>query len=119
MLKVEHGSIYNTNGCIIEQPDIIYDTDSGLMRYGNAEKLRDHYDRIIEKYRKAGMFEMTETTKYAEFDRYFGVLDIEEIKTLFNYFIFGGAAGEKIHTTLSLDAQGLKAEIAKYKDMGY
>ena len=118
-LKVEYGSLYTSSGSILEKPAIIYDIDDGLMKYGEAEKLQRHYDDTIKRYSDNGYYDMVDCLKYAEFDRYDGILDIEEICTLLNYMILCSANGERIHNILNMDEDSLKKEIEKLSSVGY
>jgi len=117
--KVYCGSLYNHRGCIIEQPSFIYDLNGGVMKYGEAEQLKEYYDDTVKKYSEKGFYDIIEDLQYVELDKYNGILSVEEICTLLNYFTLCSANGERIHNILNMDEDSLKKEIEKLSSIGY
>lgn len=56
-LKVEFGSIYNSDGTlIIEEPAIMFNKDAGtLHKYGSYDMVIKSYNHYIDSARKAGL----------------------------------------------------------------
>lgn len=120
MFKVHCGSIYNSNsGCIIECMSVIIDKNASLLKYGNSEGVFDYYNHITSKYREIGLEDMANDLIYVEFDKYSGILTIEEICTFANYMVMCSANGQKLFNMLQMERSQLKAEIKKLSEMGY
>lgn len=118
-LRVEFGTIYTQSGRGIDQIAVILDTDYGsVMKYGDAEKVQSYYGEMIEKYRKTGFEEEAENYMLITFDRYDGVLSIEEICTLVNYMI-QVSANPRLMTILKMPEGELKKEIKKLQEFGF
>lgn len=122
-LVVEYGSIYTkSRDLMIDNLVIIYDKQLGCMlKYGDADRsnIKKYYYDMIKKWQDIGMAEDAENIVMVEFDRYEGVLTIEEICTLANYLIMVSALGEKFHKLLNSDENTLKQEIAKLRELGF
>jgi len=70
-------------------------------------------------YRKGSLEDIADDILYIEFDRYDGVLSIEEICTFMNYILMVSANGEKIMKMLEMEANELKKELARLSEIGF
>lgn len=118
-LEVKYGSIYNDRGCIIETMGIMIDKTSGLMKYGNADKVLEYFEKVNAKFRDDGFDEIANDLMFVKFDKYEGVLSSEEICTFVNYIVETSANGENIVKMLYMESDELKGKLKVYKDMGY
>ena len=120
VFKVKNGSIYNNNGIMIDNMGVIVDKDGGLIKYGDVSKgIKECYTNMVDKYLKCGFDDMANDLVYIEFNRYDGILSIEEICTLCNYMIMCSAVGSKLYKLLTMDKDKIKREIKKLSDLGY
>lgn len=118
-LTVKYGTIY-CNGIGIDNMAVIIDTDGGLLKFGDAERhMRTYYADMTEKYKKSGCGDMCDSLLYIEFDRYKGLLTIEEICTFVNYMRLCSANGERIVKMLNMNAPDIKSELKKLSEIGY
>lgn len=118
-LKVEYGTIYSY-GIGIDNMAVVIDADCGLLKFGDAERnMRSYYNESIEKYKKAGLEDICNNLIYIEFDRYAGVLTIEEICTFVNYMRLCSANGKKILEMFEMDKSELKVRLRELNEMGY
>lgn len=119
-LEVKFGTIFNgKTGIAIDNMAIIVDSDAGMMKYGEYETIEKYYQTLVEKFSQAGHQEYVKGLILISFNRYEGILTIDEICTLINYILLSSANGEQITRLMSLDKDALKAEIAKLKNYGY
>lgn len=119
-LKVQYGTIYTENGIGIDNMAVILDKKAGLMKYGDSEcYLEKYYEEMIEKYKRVGLEDVAADLLLVKFDRYNGILNIEEICTLVNYMILCSANGEYLMKLLNMDEPTLKTEIQKLKEYEY
>lgn len=126
-LEVKFGSIYTTVGKLIMMDNIgiVVHKDSGLVKWGRVEPLegvvtiKEYYLRQLKKYNDAGLTQEAESLSLIEFDRYEGVLSIEEICSLCNYFILACPSYERIMKVLGLDEADLHSEIKDLQAIGY
>ena len=109
IFSVKYGSIYkNSTDCIIETMAFIIDINSSVLKYGDANSgLSDYYLEIIKKYKKI------------EFDRYKGVLTIEEICTFANYIVMCSCNGQDILKMLDMETPELKEKLKLLSEFGY
>lgn len=120
VLEVKYGTIYTKGGLGIDHIGVILDKDTGLLKYGDSTKdLNGYFLNMVNKYRKIGFEEMADNLMYIEFDRYDGILSIEEICTFVNYMIMCSGNGERIMKMLNMDEENLKNEIQKLSEIGY
>lgn len=118
---VEYGSIYNKDHSVMmDNIGLIIDKETGTVyKIGDTERtdIEAYYQNIINKYRESGLSDMADNLIFVAFDRYRGILDIDEICTLVNYFF--NHIGEKLMETLSLDEVALKEKIKHLQDVGF
>jgi hypothetical protein len=120
ILNVQYGTIYTQDGIGIDNMAVIIDKDGGLIKYGDSEKYLDkYYSETISKYKKAGLDDIANDLLYVKFDRYDGVLSIDEICTFVNYMIMCSANGNKIVEILSMPVDEMKNKIEQLKEMDY
>ncbi len=123
VLEVEYGSIYTkSRDVMIDNLVIIYDKQMGcVLKYGDADRsnIKKYYEHMVKKWRDIGMEEDAENIVMVEFDRYDGILSIEEICTLANYLIMVSALGDKFHRLLNSDEDTIKQEIARLQELGF
>lgn len=121
MLRVEYGSICGEYlSGFIDNMCIIVDKDTGsIMKYGDAETsdIKQYYQNMIEKYQKAGFDDMANCLMLIEFDRYDGILSIEEICTIVNYGM--NCHSERFLELFSMNENDLHQRITKLKEYGY
>lgn len=75
------GSIYDMNGCIIENPALLIDKSDGCVHgYGDAGNVNAKFEKMLNAYNKAGMQEMTENLMLLDFsDAYFHDITNEQV----------------------------------------
>lgn len=121
IFRVEYGSIYkNDADCIIENMAFIISRDSSVLKYGDKNTgLYDYYLDISSKYKECGLEDMANNLFYIEFDRYDGVLTVEEICTFANYIVMCSCNGETIYNMLKMNEAELKSKIKTLAGYGY
>jgi hypothetical protein len=98
----------------IDNMAVIIDKD------GDSDEYMDkYYTDMISKYKKAGLEDICDNLVYIKFDRYDGVLTIEEICTFVNYMLMCSVNGNKIMNMLNMSANEIKSEIARLQEIGY
>lgn len=123
-LKTWEGMVVSNNKnteIYMNNPVVILDKDTGtLIKMGDSltSGIKDYYDKMISKYRDLGMVSMCDSMVYLEFDRYNGVLNIDDICTLINY-MNNSIGAEKLNKLLSLDEGSLKLEVQRLQDIGF
>lgn len=131
--KVQYGSIYGFNGCMIENPAVILDITKDpddiltLHRYGSADAIKSTYDNMHDRYIRAGFTEMAENlvmitfdtiTGFADYDRMTGAkFTTDEICTLINWL--GNAISVKSFNELFVSEETAHAELAKLMSFGF
>lgn len=75
------GSIYDMNGCIIENPAILLDKSDGCVHgYGNAKNLLAKFTTMAAAYNQAGFTDMANDLLMLDFsDAYYKGVSNEEI----------------------------------------
>lgn len=121
MLKVLYGSITNEREeFLIDNICIIVDTDTGsIVKYGDRDSsdIIQYYEKMYNKYLEVGLEEAAEALKLISFDRYNGVLSIDEICTIVNY---GMNAHSKVFLELfKMTEEDLHNEIKRLHQYGY
>lgn len=121
IFRVEYGSIYkNDTGRIIENMAFVISRDSSVLKYGDKNTgLYDYYLDISSKYKECGLEDMANNLFYIEFDRYDGVLTVEEICTFANYIVMCSCNGETIYNMLKMNEAELKSKIKTLAGYGY
>lgn len=121
IFRVEYGSIYkNDTGCIIENMAFIISRDSSVLKYGDKNRgLYDYYLATIKKYKSCGLEDIANNLFYIEFDRYDGILTVEEICIFANYIVMCSCNGEIIYNMLKMDEVELKNKIKTLAEYGY
>lgn len=121
IFRVEYGSIYrNQTGSIIETMAVIIDKSVGLLKYGDAQTgLYDYYNEMVGKYKKCGLEDIANDLIYVQFDRYEGILTIEEICTFANYMVMCSCNGPTIYKMLQMDSNELKEKLKSLSEYGY
>lgn len=123
-LEVKFGSMYTTSGKLqmIDDIGLILNKDAGFSKYGslNGERnIRDYYNNKVKEYRESGLSDIADNLVLIEFDRYDGVLSIEEICTLCNYIIGSCLDYETIMKVLTLGEAEIHTKIAELSNFGY
>lgn len=120
IFEVKYGTMYNQNGIGIDNLAIIFDVNSGVLKYGDVSRgMKALYEDMINKYKKAGLDDMANDLMYLEFDRYDGVLSIEEICTFANYMILVSANSKTIMNMLNMSEEDLKIKIKALQELGF
>lgn len=121
IFSVKHGSIYkNSTGCIIDKIAFIIDKNASVLKYGDANSgLSDYYLKMIKKYKQLGLEDMANDLFYIEFDRYEGVLTIEEICIFSNYITMCSCNGQDIFKMLEMEEEALKEKLQLLSEFGY
>lgn len=119
VFQARYGSMYRENGSFIDNIAFIFNKDTGLCKWGEPESIKNHYETMKNNYNKAGLFDMTDDLVYIEFDKYEGILSLEDICTLSNYIIYASAKLDLILKLLSQDIEVIKNEIRILRDMGF
>ena len=120
VLEVKYGSIYRKDGSFIDNLAVVIDKEGGLMKWGERDNIKDYYNNAMEKYRAIpGLEEFANNQVYLEFDRYEGILSIEEICTFANYMIMCSANGSRIINILTMEESDMKKEIQRLKELGF
>ena len=126
-LEVKFGSIYTTSGRLemIDNIGLVINKKLGFVKYGSLDviagesNLRNYYNKTVKSLRGIGLDDEADNLVLIEFDRYDGVLNIEEICTLCNYIIMVLHDYSDIMNLMSLDENGLRSEISRLQSMGY
>lgn len=65
------GSIYNSEGCIIEEPAILVDRNTGVLHgWGNMDVVKAKFDRFAAAYSDADMGNELESLMMIELSKY-------------------------------------------------
>lgn len=100
-LVTEYGSLYSSNGCMIENPAIIInvpeedDNIVTLLKYGSFDNIRKKYTDMCNTYKNNGfqefmdnlkIMEFNTLTSFSEYDKITGAnFTTDEICTLINW----------------------------------
>lgn len=117
MFKVQYGSIYNEDSSLlIAHLAIVVNRYTGLRKYGDKymHEMLYFYDSECKKLRKRGVDAMANNLIYFEFDRYEGLLTIEETCTLLNHLVYFSMSRDKIIELLSSGIVTIKDKISEY-----
>lgn len=74
---------------------------------------------MVNDFRKQGFGDIADNLILIEFDRYDGILSVDEICTFVNYMVMCSANGEKVLKMLSMKEEDLKKELKKLSEFGY
>lgn len=77
--------------------------------------LDSYYETLAKSYDAMGM---AEDLKFINFDRYNGILDIDDICTVLNYFT-NSIGPEKMNSLLIMNTQQLKIEVSHLQELGF
>lgn len=115
---VENGMLHSRgNELQTSNPAVIIDREVGtLLKVGDADYLGDYYNAFLLRLQTCP--DMPRNLVYIAFDRYEGILDMNEICTLIN-MLNNHLGGEKVRKLLSMNSGTLKSEIKKFADMGF
>lgn len=121
ILEVKCGSIYTNSGLCIEHIGVVFDKEAGiLLKYGDStNELNDYFIKMVNDFRKQGFGDIADNLILIEFDRYDGILSVDEICTFVNYMVMCSANGEKVLKMLSMKEEDLKKELKKLSEFGY
>lgn len=121
MLEVYMGSITDKEKTfLIDNMCIIVNTDVGYIhQYGDADhsNIKDHYNKMMDKYLKSSCPEFANDFKLICFDRYNGQLTIEEICTIVNYGL--NSHGERFLDLFKLNIDDLKKRVKELQAINY
>lgn len=131
--KVQYGSLYDINGCMIEHPAVILDITKDpddiltLHRYGQADAIKGTYDTMRDRYVRAGFTEMAENlvmitfdtlTGFADYDRMTGAkFTTDEICTLINWLL--NTIHVKSFNELLVSEEAAHAKLAELMSFGF
>lgn len=121
-LRVEFGSIYHESGMMYDNIGVIIDKQSGLYKWDSLtgpHNIKDYYNEIQTKYRQAGLSDIADNLLLVEFDRYEGILSMEEVCTFLNYMIQCSANGQAIMKILAMSEDELHAKMTELQSYGY
>lgn len=121
-LRVEFGSIYTESGFMIDQMGVVIDKDGGLMKYGSLvgeRNIRDYYKDTVNRYKACGYSDIADNLVLVEFDRYEGVLSMDEVCTFCNYMIQCSANGSKIMKMLHMSEEEIHEKLSELSSFGY
>lgn len=119
---VRYGSIYKKDSCFcINNLGIVVDKSTGLLKYGDCDNdfLESWYKDIVEKYKKVGFDDIARDIILYKFDRYNGVLTIDEICTFLNYMVQVSSNGERIFQMLNKDINSLREDLKGLSELGF
>jgi hypothetical protein len=120
-LTVNYGSIYPKDGSfMINNICLVVDKSDGIVfKYGDKDTsdIISYFEHTVKVYREKGHNDMADNLMLLEFNRYDGVLDIDEICTLVNWF--RNSIGHLLMETLQLSEIDLKAKIKSLQEMGW
>ena len=120
IFEVKYGTIYTKNGVGIDNLAVILDKNSSVLKYGDVSKgMKSLYEDMVSKYKKVGLHDIAQDLIYLEFDRYNGVLSIDEICTFANYMMLVSANGKTIVNMLSMSANDLKKRLKELSELGF
>lgn len=119
IFKVYNGSLYK-NGCIIEDIGFIIDKEGGLIKFGDNKdgELSEYFFDMISTYKKIGLSDIADGLFLVSFDKYQGILSIEEICTFSNYVFMCSNNGDTILKMMS-DVVFFKNKIKELSEIGY
>lgn len=119
IFKVKYGSIYKDD-IMYDNIGVIIDKKCGLLKYGDSNKgIKEHYENMINKYRKADLSDIADDIILLEFDRYNGILSIEEISVFLNYMVMCSANGESIIKMTNMSEKELHNRLQELSEFGY
>lgn len=120
MLRVIDGSITDeSNRFLINNMSIIVDTEDGIvLKYGDVDtsNICEYYTIMIDKLSKVNK-DMADNIKLIKFDRYNGILSIEDICCIVNYGM--NCHSERFMKLFEMNEQDLKNEIKRLRNYGY
>lgn len=120
IFEVKYGSIYTNSGTMIDNMTVIIDKDTGLLKYGEANRGMDKiFNDMVSKYNKAGLDDIANSLILVKFDRYDGILSIEEVCTFSNYMTMCSGNADIIMKMLFMDEKELKEKIKVLAEIGY
>lgn len=118
MYKVEYGSIYNDDySMMIDNLAIIVHKTDGICGFGDKymHNMPNRFAKKVQKFRDAKLDDRANSLVYIEFDRYDGVLSVEETCVLLNHMVFYTLSGERILSLLDSDEKTIKETIKEFK----
>lgn len=127
VLEVKFGSMYTTSGKLqmIDNIGFVFSKETGVLKWGSMDGLggestvRDYYNKRLQAYKDGGLEKEANDLVLLEFDRYDGVLSIEEICVLSNYIILSCTSYKTIESLMYLDEASLHSEVKALQSFGY
>lgn len=119
LFNIQYGTIYTPGGNGINNMAIIFDKSACFLKCGEVKDMEEYYNDMVSRYNKIGYSSMAKDLMLVSFDRYDGILNIEDICTLTNYMAMCSANGERILNILNMDKDRLIAEINMLREIGY
>lgn len=120
ILNVKYGTIYTRSGMGIDNLAVILDKNSGLIKYGDSSRgMKEIFNDMVSKYKQLGLEDMANDLVLLEFDRYDGILSIDEICTFANYMIMVSANSQNIFKMLSMEEIELKKRLKEFSALGF
>lgn len=105
----------------MNNPAIVLDLEVGsVLKMGDelTSDIKDWYDTAVNTYISNGMIDIVDSLQLITFDRYDGILDIDDICTLINY-MRNTPGSEKMKALLSMNADDLKQEVERLQSIGF
>lgn len=120
--QINYGDLVNKDFTLRTiHPAVVLDLETGgLLKVGDHKygSTGNWFAQHMLDYQNSTGLNPVSRFVYIAFDRYEGILDIEEICTFIN-MLNNHMGAERVKGLLAMDADTLKAEIKKYADMGF
>lgn len=129
--KVMHGSIYGFNGCMIENPAVVFsmnDNDFVIYKYGPRDKLQTYYDNAVQKYLNNGFEDMAKELQILSFSVQTGFIDydkttnakftVDEICTFINW-MNNSIPVKRFQELISSSEEGMHERLAELSELGF
>lgn len=120
--QTNYGDLVDKNYSIrTVHPAVVIDLETGgLLKVGDHQygSISNWFTQNMLDYQNSTGLNPIARFTYIAFDRYEGVLDIEEICTFIN-MLNNHMGSDRVKSLLSMDASTLKSEIKKYANMGF
>lgn len=115
---VEDGMLHNRDNTFhTNNPAVILDREVGtLVKVGDVDSLGDYFNAFLLRLQSCP--DIARNLVYIAFDRYEGILDMNEICTFIN-MLNNHLGGDRVRKLLAMDTGTLKSEIKKFADMGF
>lgn len=115
---VVDGMLVNKMGTLhTNHPAIILDREVGTLHsVGDIKVVGTYFNQYLIQV--TNFPELSKSLVYIAFDRYEGILNMEEVCTFIN-MLKNSLGGERVRSYLAMDSDTLKAEIKKFSEAGF